>query len=104
MLVIVESIYCVTSRFTITLVLSRGIVMWRQKSKIQWAKEGHTNSRFFHQMVKGRMGRSLINGLEIDGGGFVEYENGIEKVILEFFKNLYSRYEVHRPGIQLFLS
>lgn len=46
------------------------------------------------------MGRSLINKLEIEGGCFMEDENDIEKVILEFFKNLYSKDEINRPAIQ----
>lgn len=34
------------------------------------------------------------------GRSFCGNENGIEKVILEFFKNLYSKDEISRPGIQ----
>lgn len=69
-------------------------IMRRQKAKIQIgqnAKEGGANSWFSLQIVKGRRGRSLINKLETEGGCFAEDENGIEKVILDFFKNLYQQ-------------
>lgn len=71
-------------------------VMWRQKVKIQWAKEWDTNSN----QIKGRMGWSLGNKLKINGGCFIEDENGIEKEILEFFNNLDSKDEVNRPGFK----
>lgn len=48
------------------------------------------------------MGRSFINGLEIDGGCSVEDENGIEKEILKFFRNLYSKDEVKSMGFNYF--
>ncbi|KAH9769914.1 Regulator of nonsense transcripts 1-like [Citrus sinensis] len=67
--------------------------------KFNGSRRGDTNSRFFHQIVKGRMGRSFINRLEIDGGCFVEDENGIEKEILKFFRNLYSKDEVKSLGL-----
>lgn len=70
--------------------------------KFNGSRRGDTNSRFFHQIVKGRMGRSFINGLEIDGGCSVEDENGIEKEILKFFRNLYSKDEVKSLGFNYF--
>ncbi|GKB66961.1 hypothetical protein Tco_0928373 [Tanacetum coccineum] len=33
----------------------------KQKAKVQWLKEGDSNSAFFHKMVKGRMSRSRID-------------------------------------------
>lgn len=35
-------------------------VMWRQKSKALWAKEGDNNTRMFHSVVNGRKNRYLI--------------------------------------------
>lgn len=35
-------------------------VMWRQKSKALWAKEGDNNTRMFHSIVNGRKNRYLI--------------------------------------------
>ena len=35
-------------------------VMWRQKSKALWAKEGDNNTRMFHSIGNGRKNRYLI--------------------------------------------
>lgn len=53
-------------------------VIWRQKAKVHWAKEGDCNSKIFHQIMKGRLGKNTINSLEIDDGSIVEDEAAIE--------------------------
>lgn len=66
-------------------------VICRQKAKVHWAKEGDCNSKIFHQIVKGRLGKNTINRLEIDDGSIVEDEAAIENQILKFFQQFYSK-------------
>lgn len=58
-------------------------VMWRQNAKIQWAKEGDKTDSDRKNGIK------FDQRLEIDGGCFVEDENGIEKEILVFQESLF---------------
>ncbi|KAL9449935.1 hypothetical protein AB3S75_011797 [Citrus x aurantiifolia] len=64
-------------------IVFREEVIWRQKAKVHWAKEGDCNSKFFHQIVKGRLSRNSINRLEIGDGSIVEDKAAIENQILE---------------------
>ncbi|CAL8157492.1 unnamed protein product [Prunus armeniaca] len=65
-------------------------VKWRQSGKIQWAKDGDSNTKFFHRIASGRRKRNLIQKLEVEGYGVVVSEGEIELEIINIFKNLYS--------------
>ncbi|VVA25489.1 Hypothetical predicted protein, partial [Prunus dulcis] len=65
-------------------------VKWRQRGKIQWARDGDSNTKFFHRIASGRRKRNFIQKLEVAGGGVVVSEGEIELEIINFFKNLYS--------------
>ncbi|XP_020420593.1 uncharacterized protein LOC18774736 [Prunus persica] len=65
-------------------------VKWRQRGKIQWARDGDSNTKFFHRIASGRRKRNFIQKLEVAGDGVVVSEGEIELEIINFFKNLYS--------------
>ncbi|CAL8991500.1 unnamed protein product [Prunus brigantina] len=65
-------------------------VKWRQRGKIQWARDGDNNTKFFHRIASGRRKRNFIQKLEVEGSGVVVSEGEIELEIINFFKNLYS--------------
>ncbi|KAL6288610.1 hypothetical protein ACE6H2_006120 [Prunus campanulata] len=65
-------------------------VKWRQRSKVQWAKEGDGNTKYFHSVASGFRKRNLIDKLEVEGLGILEEETHIEKEVINFFKNLYT--------------
>ncbi|CAL9004761.1 unnamed protein product [Prunus brigantina] len=68
-------------------------VKWRQRGKIQWARDGDNNTKFFHRSASGRRKRNLIHKLEVEGSGEVVSEREIELEIINFFKKLYSSNE-----------
>lgn len=37
---------------------------WKEKSSMQWFKEGDSNTKFFHAYVKGRRKRLMIQKIE----------------------------------------
>ncbi|CAL2260435.1 unnamed protein product [Prunus armeniaca] len=65
-------------------------VKWRQRGKIQWAKDGDINTKFFHRIASSRRKRNLIQKLDIEGYDVVVSEGEIELEIINFFKNLYN--------------
>lgn len=75
-------------------------VMWRQKSKALWAKEGDNNTRMFHSIVNGRKNRNMIKKLESLEGNIIEGDAGIEAEIIRYFSVLYSDGGVSRPFIE----
>ncbi|KAB2624930.1 hypothetical protein D8674_016590 [Pyrus ussuriensis x Pyrus communis] len=59
-------------------------VKWRQRSKVEWAKDGDGNTKFFHKIANGRRKRNYIERLEVEDGGVVEDAEEIENKSLTF--------------------
>ena len=64
-------------------------IYWSQRAKPKWAREGDSNTSFFHKIVDGRKKRNFIEKIEISGL-VVEEEALIEEEIINFYKKLYS--------------
>ncbi|KAM2004953.1 hypothetical protein FF1_000090 [Malus domestica] len=75
-------------------------VKWRQRSKVEWAKEGDGNTRYFHQIASGRRKRNFIERLETEDGRILEGAEEIEAETINFFKSLYSCNEETCWGIE----
>ena len=75
-------------------------VVWRQKSKALWAKEGDNNTRMFHSIVNGRKNRNLIKKLESWERNIIEDDNGTEAKIIRYFSVPYSDGGFSRPLIE----
>ena len=43
-------------------------LMWRQRAKMHWLKEGDKNTCFFHECVKQRRRRNFISQIEDEDG------------------------------------
>ena len=67
--------------------------MWRQRSRLDWLKEGDQNTRFFHCKANQRNKRNYISGLE-DGSGIWQMEEGrMGKIIEDYFGTLFTTLE-----------
>ncbi|KAK9901180.1 hypothetical protein M0R45_002237 [Rubus argutus] len=65
-------------------------VSWRQRAKVQWAREGDGNTRLLHKIVNGRRKRNSIEKLELEGGVITGDQEAIEQELINFFTKLYS--------------
>ena len=70
--------------------LYRSEVLWRQKSRELWLKEGDKNSRFFHLSTIVRRRRNTIEAVKNNAGDWVIEPNEIRNLFLENFKILFS--------------
>lgn len=61
--------------------------MWRQKSRVQWLKEGDDNTRFFHNIANVQKAVNGIHNLRM-GDDRVEDAEGIKRHVEDFFRNL----------------
>ncbi|GKF70466.1 hypothetical protein Tco_0203523 [Tanacetum coccineum] len=66
----------------------------RQKTKIQWLKDGDQNSAYFHNSLKGRMFRSKIEVVYDSEGHKYEGDYIAPKFVDHFSKFLGTEYEV----------
>ncbi|XP_059658547.1 uncharacterized protein LOC132304855 [Cornus florida] len=64
-------------------------MFWKQKSKVQWLKEGDKNSKFFHAKTQQRRKRNPISGLENSKGVWCEDDHQVCHIILTYFQDLY---------------
>ncbi|GKD85571.1 RNA-directed DNA polymerase, eukaryota, reverse transcriptase zinc-binding domain protein, partial [Tanacetum coccineum] len=59
----------------------------RQKSKVEWLKAGDRNSKYFHNVVKGRRNRNRISYVEdLEGNPF--HGNSVGEQFVSHFKNV----------------
>ena len=64
-------------------------IYWRQKSRAIWLREGDRNTKYFHAKTKQRRARNRITRIKNSMGAWVETEDGIEQVAVQYFGNLF---------------
>jgi hypothetical protein len=72
---------------------------WRQRSRIQWLKEGDRNTKFFHQKATWRAKKNKIERLEKADGSMSESKEEMEEMATKFFKDLYTADQKVQPDI-----
>eukprot|EP00253_Pinus_taeda_P027077 PITA_27077 len=71
-------------------------ILWRQKSRIKWLREGERNTKFFHQaMIKHRQGNRILSIKNKNGERVVE-QTEIEQVLMEHHKEILAEPQVDR--------
>lgn len=74
---------------TLMLILEQKEIFWRQRSKQLWLHSGDKNSRYFHESATARRRSNQFFKLRNGEGNWVEWEDGLEKHIIEHFNHLY---------------
>lgn len=66
-------------------------ILWRQKSRINWLREGEINTKFFHQaMIQHRQRNRIFSIKNAEGERTVE-QGAIEKVLVEYHKEILTK-------------
>jgi hypothetical protein len=65
-------------------------IYWRQRSRINWIKEGDRNTRFFHQKATWRTKKNKITRLQREDGTMTDNKKEMESLTTSFFKHLFT--------------
>lgn len=71
--------------------LCREEMMWLQRSRISWLKEGDRNTKYFHQKAIWRSRKNRIRRLKASNGQWCDDPVQMAAMAQDFFKSLYSR-------------
>lgn len=63
-------------------------ILWKQKSRIRWLKEGERNTKFFHRTMIQRRMHNTISFLQKQGGERVEDHTEIEQELVNYFQDV----------------
>ena len=77
--------------------LLRNEILWKQKSREVWLKEGDKNSKFLHLSTIIKRRRNSIDAVKNDFGEWITVRREIQKHFVEKFKTLFSEEEVEFP-------
>jgi hypothetical protein len=71
--------------------LYREEMLWLQRSRISWLKEGDRNTRFFHQKAVWRARRNKIKKLKNAEGVWKDTPSDMERMATSYFQELFTR-------------
>jgi hypothetical protein len=63
-------------------------ILWKQKSRIQWLKEGERNTKFFHRTVIHRRHSNKITRLISAAGETIHSHEDMESTLIEYYQDL----------------
>eukprot|EP00253_Pinus_taeda_P030593 PITA_30593 len=70
--------------------------LWRQKSRIQWLKEGELNTKFFHRSVLDHRSSNRILELKKNTGEILKSHNDISALLADHFKSISQEPPINR--------
>lgn len=73
-------------------------ILWRQKSRVQWLKEGDQNTKFFHKMASIKRSINHIHCLKV-GDEMVEDVEDIKTQMEDYFINQFGEHRPLRPKV-----
>ena len=77
--------------------LYRKEMMWLQRSRISWLREGDRNTKFFHQKAIWRSRKNRIKRLKAENGQWCDDPSAMTSMAKDFFQALYSPDEEVNP-------
>eukprot|EP00253_Pinus_taeda_P021470 PITA_21470 len=70
--------------------------LWKQKSRIQWLKEGELNTKFFHRLALDHRSANRILELKNNAGEILKNHNDISALLSDHFKSIAQEPPINR--------
>jgi hypothetical protein len=70
-------------------ILHKEEIMWKQRAKIKWLREGDRNTAYFHKIASGRKRKKCITSLNA-GQQNIRGDEALSKHITEFYASLFA--------------
>jgi hypothetical protein len=71
--------------------LYREEMLWLQRARVDWLREGDRNTKFFHQKATWRARKNRIRKLKEASGVWVEDQARMKEMVNEYFQELYPK-------------
>ncbi|XP_074314900.1 uncharacterized protein LOC141651074 [Silene latifolia] len=71
-------------------ILEREEILWYQKSRVNFIKDGDRNTSYFQVSTLIRRWRNRINSLKNDEGIWVENREDVKQLVIDYYKKLYT--------------
>ncbi|XP_074266442.1 uncharacterized protein LOC141589715 [Silene latifolia] len=71
-------------------ILEREELLWYQKSRVEFIRDGDRNTSYFHVSTLIRRWKNRINTLKNDEGVWIDNSDDVKKIVVEYYKNLYT--------------
>jgi hypothetical protein len=71
--------------------LYREEMLWLQRARVDWLREGDRNTKFFHQKATWRARKNRIRKLKEAQGVWVEDQARMKEMVNEYFQELYTK-------------
>eukprot|EP00253_Pinus_taeda_P010926 PITA_10926 len=71
-------------------------IIWKQKSRVQWLKEGERNTRFFHEAMIQHKQQNIIFSLMDQQGSQLTQKEEMENLLVQNFKGLLTEPNIRR--------
>lgn len=78
--------------------MRRNEILWRQKSRETWLKDGDKNSRFFHISTIIRRKHNSIDAIKDDSGEWLICKKDIREHVVDKFFSLFTEEPVDFPS------
>jgi hypothetical protein len=66
-------------------------MIWLQRSRVTWLKEGDRNTKYFHQRAVWRARKNYIKKLKDDEGRWQDVPSEMERMATSYFKELFKK-------------
>jgi hypothetical protein len=70
--------------------LEKEEIYWKQRSRIEWLREGDRNTKFFHRKATWRKKKNTISKLKKDDGTYTDNVKEMGELTTKFFEDLYT--------------
>lgn len=65
-------------------------ILWKQKGKSRWLKDGDMNSSYFHRLLSAKKQKNIVEVFSRDGISLL-IEDDIERKFVSLYKDLYTK-------------